>query len=436
MLVASTGPDGNGSSCMRIAILSLGSRGDVQPALALAQTLAGRGHEVRFISHPGFAALAAGRGVSFQPLAEMHGELSGPVGTDLFADGLNPVRTLRSVAAVAKHYSLEWNRQFKALATGSDCVLGTMFASFAAVLMGKHWAVPSVRAFYQPVLATRAFPSAFLPATPFALPGFANYLTHQLFNQLAWTLLRPLAADGAREVWQEEAVSFKHQITSSGNPGRPTLMAFSRHVVPVPDDWDDSVEITGYWFLKRPPSWEPTEELRHFLAAGPAPVYVGFGSMGTRNPRATTDLVLDAVARCGTRAVLCTGWGGLGPAKPPPGVLVVDDVPHDWLFPRMASIIHHGGAGTTAAALRAGKPSVVFPFLGDQSFWARRVADLGVGPRALPYRTLDPEKLAQAIRHTFHDAQMRRTAARLGISIESENGTSRAADIIERLGAG
>ncbi len=421
---------------MRIAILSLGSRGDVQPALALAQTLAGRGHEVRLISHPGFAPLAADRGVSFQPLAEMHGELSGPAGERLFADGLNPVRALRSVVAVAKHYSLEWNRQFKSLATGSDCVVGATFASFAAGLMGEHWAVPSVRAFYQPVLATRAFPSAFLPAAPFALPGLVNYLTHQLFNQLAWTLLRPLAADGLREVWRERAMPFKHQIRSSGNPGRPTLMAFSRHVVPVPEDWDESVEITGYWFLERPPSWEPPVDLLRFLESGPPPVYVGFGSMGTRKPRATADLVLDALARCGTRAILCTGWGGLRPAELPPSVLMVDDVPHDWLFPRMASIVHHGGAGTTAAALRAGKPSVVVPFLGDQSFWARRVTDLGVAPRAVPYRVLDPERLARSIGRSLEDEEMRRNAARLAAAIAAENGVSRAADIIEQLGPG
>lgn len=418
---------------MRVTILSLGSRGDVQPALALAQTLAGRGHDIGIVTHPSFAALVAGRGVRFLPLAPMRGELVGDQGKDLFANGLKPIRTLRAVVAMARRYSLEWNRQFKELAAGSDCVVGATFASFAAAMTGQHWALPTVQAFYQPVHASRAFACAFLPATPFPLPGLANYLTHQLFNQLVWTLFRPLADDSAREVWGSGPIPIAHQIKSSGDPRRPTLMAFSRHVVPMPEDWDDTVEITGYWFLERPPSWEPPAELSRFLDEGPPPVYVGFGSMGTKRPEETAALVLDAIARCGARAVVGRGWGGLRPAEVPPGVLVVDDVPHDWLFPRMAAIVHHGGAGTTAAALRAGRPSVVVPFLGDQSFWARRVHDLGVAPRALPYHSLDPDRLARAIHRAMHDEEMRKAAIRLGAAIEAENGTVRAAEIIERI---
>jgi sterol 3beta-glucosyltransferase len=419
---------------VRIAIMSLGGRGDVQPALALAQTLAGRGHEVGFITHPGFATLAAGRGVRFLPLAEMQGELAADQGKELFAHGLKPIRTLRAIVAMARRYALLWNRQFEDFAAGSDCVVGATFASFAAGMTSRHRNVPGVQVFYQPVFSTRAFPSAFLPALPFALPGFANHATHALFNQLVWMLFRPLADDSARRVWSD-TIPFEHQIRPSGEPRRPSLMAFSRHVVPVPEDWDSSVAITGYWFLERASSFEPPVDLLRFLEAGPPPVYVGFGSMGTKNPRATAGLVLDALARCETRAVLCIGWGGLAPPELPPGVIAIDDVPHDWLFPHMTAIVHHGGAGTTAAALRAGRPSVVVPFLGDQAFWARRVHDLGVAPRAVPYRALAPDRLAGAIACALRDECMSREAARLGRAIEAENGTARAADIIERLGA-
>lgn len=421
---------------MRVSFLALGSRGDVQPSLALAQTLAGRGHSVRFISHPGFAGLVGGRGVEFCPLSAMHGELAGSKGKELFAKGLQPLFAFRAAVALAKRYSLEWSREFCALAKGSDCVVGTTYAAYSAASIGKHWTIPHIQAFFQPILPSGAFSSVFLPDFPRPLPAFANRLTHRIFNQLVWTVLRPLASEAAKEVWNESRTPFLSPIRSTRDEGRPTLMSFSRHVVAPPEDWDSSIAVTGYWFLERPAEWQAPLDLVRFIEAGPPPIYIGFGSMTLKDPAATSALVLEAIEKVECRAVIGKGWGHLRPANPPPGVFLVDDVPHDWLFPRMASIVHHGGAGTVGSALRAGRPSVVVPFIADQPFWGRRLFELGVAPKALPYRAMDADSLAAAIELSLGDEPMRAKAAKLGALIEAEQGTSRAADLIEAAACG
>ena len=157
------------------------------------------------------------------------------------------------------------------------------------------------------------------------------------------------------------------------------LCGYSPHVIPVPRDWDDRHVVTGYWFLDEPEGWQPPEGLEEFLAAGEAPVYVGFGSMGDRDAERTTAVVIEALAELGRGAVLSSGWGGLSESDLPDGFFMVGSVPHSWLFPRVAAVVHHGGAGTTAAGVRAGIPAVVTPVLGDQPFWGRTLARLGVG---------------------------------------------------------
>lgn len=424
-----------GRSDMHISILALGTRGDIQPSLALAQTLAGRGHAVRFISHPGFAGLAGGRGVEFCPLAAMQGELASPLGKDLFAKGLAPLRSFRVTAALAKRYSLEWSRQSCALATGSDCVIGTTYTAFTATTLGKQRTIPFIQAFFQPILPTRAFSSIFLPKLPFAA-GLFNWLTHQIFNQILWSLLRPLASEAARELWPSERLPLMSPIRSTRTPSRPTLMALSRHVVPPPADWDASIHVTGYWFLEPSPAWRPSAELVRFLTSGPPPVYVGFGSMSLKDPAATVALVLAAAEKAKCRLVLDAGWGGLAPSSPLDGVFAVADIPHDWLFPRMAAIVHHGGAGTIGEVLRAGRPSVAIPFIADQPYWGRHIADLGVAASPIPFRSLQADCLAQAIGRCLHDQAMRAGAARFKALIAAEEGTRKAAELIEAAARG
>jgi sterol 3beta-glucosyltransferase len=169
------------------------------------------------------------------------------------------------------------------------------------------------------------------------------------------------------------------------------------------------------------------------LQSGSPPVYIGFGSMGSRKPEETADLVLQAVARTGQRAILQAGWGGLSKADVPNNILMINSVPHSWLFPRMAAVVHHGGAGTTAAGLRAGVPSIVIPFFGDQPFWGQRIADLGVGTAPIPRKQLTVERLAQAIDRAVTDPVMQQRAAELGAKIQAEDGIGNVVSIVRAI---
>jgi UDP:flavonoid glycosyltransferase YjiC (YdhE family) len=213
----------------------------------------------------------------------------------------------------------------------------------------------------------------------------------------------------------------------------PILYGFSPSVIPQPPDWDDRIHITGYWFLDQDDGWTPPQSLIDFLQSGPPPVYVGFGSMSTRDPESATRLVLQALAQSNQRGIILSGWGGLHSADLPPSVLMVDSVPFSWLFPRLAGVVHHGGAGTTAAGLRAGVPSLVIPFFGDQPFWGQRVFELGVGPAPIPLRQLTVDRLSEAIHSMVNDPAIRQRASQLGLKIRAEDGVARAVAVLQQL---
>lgn len=203
----------------------------------------------------------------------------------------------------------------------------------------------------------------------------------------------------------------------------PTFYGFSPSVVPPLADWPSSAVVTGYWPLPLDPDWRPPAALAAFLAAGPDPVAIGFGSMTSRDPEALLATARAVLRRSGRRGVLLAGWSGLGidPTAVSNDVYLADELPHGWLFPRLAAAVHHGAAGTTGASLAAGIPTVVVPFFADQPYWGRRVQAMGVGPPPIPARRLTAERLASAIRAT-DEPGMRRRAAELGDRIRSEGG--------------
>jgi sterol 3beta-glucosyltransferase len=193
-------------------------------------------------------------------------------------------------------------------------------------------------------------------------------------------------------------------------------------VISPPPDWPETAHVTGYFWLDTADGWQPPLALQAFLDAGAPPVYVGFGSMTGQDPEKLGTLVLDALHQCGQRGVLATGWGGLHTGQLPPDVFVLDSAPHAWLFPRMAAVVHHGGAGTTAEGLRAGVPSVIVPFIVDQPFWGARVRALGAGPAPVPLKKVTPARLTQAIHSAVTDAGMRQRAQQLGAVLRAEDG--------------
>jgi UDP:flavonoid glycosyltransferase YjiC (YdhE family) len=210
------------------------------------------------------------------------------------------------------------------------------------------------------------------------------------------------------------------------------LSAYSPSVIPHPQDWPESVHVSGYFFLDTQADWGPSPELMAFLEAGEPPVYIGFGSMAGQKPEQLADLILEALAKSSQRGLLLTGWGGMRPELRSKDVFTLDSAPHRWLFPRMRAVVHHGGAGTTAEGLHAGVPTVIIPFILDQPFWGARIKALGLGPDPIPQKNLTADRLANAIHIAVTDSVMKQRAKTCGEAIHAENGVEKAVKIVQR----
>ena len=280
-----------------------------------------------------------------------------------------------------------------------------------------------------------------LKAAGFPIPGMPQLNLGGAYNKLTYKTI-PMGfrmyTGMTNEIRQEEMGLDKFPkgtglYRTAGGAPIPVLLAFSSHVVPRPADWPDYATIPGYWFLERQDDWQPDPELEAFLAAGDAPIYVGFGSMAGKDPARLANIVIDALQRANLRGVLASGWGGLEAGDLPGTIFQIERAPHDWLFPRMSAVVHRGGAGTTAAGLRAGKPSVICPFMGDQPFWGSRVHALGAGPQPIPQKKLTAENLAQALQVAAKDITVRKKAEALGEQIRGEDGIANAVAAIEGI---
>ncbi len=417
---------------MIITLIATGSRGDVQPYVALGRGLRQAGHVVRFVTPRNFDALAAAHELEVWPV---EANIEAIAGGDAMRDRVEGGNFLRLMAEMSRAAQVEAVRLAGVAldaSRGADLILGGMGGLYTGLAVAEKLGLPFMQAYVVPFTPTGAFPGVLAPPLPRGLGAPFNRLTHHLTRQIVWQGFR--AADGIarRETLGLRRAPFAGPYRSAATRGLPVLYGFSPAVVPPPADWPDT-RVTGYWTLDAA-GWTPPPALLDFLAAGPPPVCVGFGSMGNRDPAATTALVLAAVWSAGQRVVLLSGWGGLNPVDLPDGVFALDSAPHEWLFPRMAAVVHHGGSGTTGAALRAGVPSIVVPFFGDQPFWGRRVAELGVGPAPIPRKQLTAARLAEAIRVAVTDDGLRRRAAALGAQLQAEDGVARAVAIIGRAG--
>jgi len=413
---------------MHIAIVAVGSRGDVQPAVALGVGLLRAGHTVRLGSYRQFAALAGEHGLQFAPIAGDIAELLQSEQGQAMISGRNPLKLFTVIGDALRENADQSTADVIRAGEGADVIVSVGPAYYGAASLAEARGVPFVSAALQPIYATAAFPSPLLPAPPRV--AALNRLSHQFVEQALWQMARPVM-NGARRKLGLRPWPLAAPGTPAIRAGQPTLYAYSPLVVPRPPDWPSSIAVTGFWFLEAPAAWAPPPALRDFLAAGEPPVYIGFGSMNSRDPERTTELVLRALDLSGRRGLLLTGWGGLAAGLAAANIHVVDSAPHDWLFPRMGAVVHHGGSGTTAAGLRAGVPSVVVPFFADQPFWAARVAGLGAGPAPLPRRALTADRLARALEAAAAPAVVRR-AAHVGAAIRAEDGVGRAVALIER----
>jgi UDP:flavonoid glycosyltransferase YjiC (YdhE family) len=295
--------------------------------------------------------------------------------------------------------------------------------------LAEKYGFPMIQAAVMPLSRTKAFPLMGFPKLP--LPGY-NRGTYFIGEQIVWLMFR-----GAINRWRKNKLRlppapFAGYFNQEGTAQYPTLYGFSPMVVPRPPDWGDSINITGYWFMKDN-NWQPPKDLEKFLNNGPPPVYIGFGSMPVKNPTNTTQVILESLQQTGQRGIIHSGWGGLGNQKLPGSVYMLDYAPHDWLFPRMAMVIHHGGSGTTGIGLRAGVPSCVVPFVFDQHYWGDRLHKLGAGPKPLGWRDFSVKRLSHAIRLGTRSTQIRQKAAKIGEAIRAEDGINNAREIINKI---
>jgi len=423
---------------MRIAIIAPGSRGDVQPYIALGKGLKKAGNVVRLVTHQNFEVLVNSHGLEFWPVeGNVQDIAQSKEMRELLGRG-NFLAVMSQMAKEAQRGALHLAEGGLAACRGMDLLLAGIGGLFVGLSLAEKLGLPLLQAYYIPFTPTQAYPSFLFPRCPSWFGGSLNRLSYHFTQQIMWQAFRSADRLARQKVLGLPAAPFWGPFNADCAQHYPILYGFSPSVVPPPPDWDNTIHITGYWFLDPAPDWTPPSALMEFLQAGSPPVYVGFGSMSNRKPEETADLVLQALTRTKQRAILLSGWGGLRKADLPSSVLMVDSIPFSWLFPRVAAVVHHGGAGTTAAGLRAGVPSVVIPFFGDQPFWGQCIAELGVGPAPVPRRKLTVERLAQAIQKAVTDQAMRQHAAHLGSKIQAEDGIARAVAVvqqIEKLGA-
>lgn len=414
---------------MKVTIIAPGSRGDVQPYVALGKGLKDAGHSVQILTTQDFHELVTTYGLDFVDLGGQMQDVARQM-EGLLKQG-NFLKILKSMGQVAQELVNRASYSGLKASQDSDRLIAGPGGLFVGLALSEKLGIPFIPAFYFPFTPTRAFPNALVPLPPMRLPGWANRISHHIAQQMLWQNYRAADAKSRREILGLPPVSWWGPFASLNQQKQTVLYGYSRLVLPPPVDWGPTVHVTGYWFLDPPAGWEPPASLMHFLESGSPPVFVGFGSMTNSKPEDTTRLVVEALASTGQRGVLSAGWGGLSQKDLPDTVHMIDSIPFRWLFPRMAAIVHHGGAGTTSASLSAGIPSIVTPFMGDQPFWGQRVFELGVGPRPIPLQRLTSKRLAQAIRTALADTTMRQQAAILGERIRGENGVARAVEVIE-----
>jgi len=416
---------------MHICLLTVGSRGDIQPYVALGHGLQAAGHIVRLTTHTRFEGLVRQYGLDFFPVVgDPQTILSSEEGRAFTTTGKNLLRFIRAFMRAAQPFVEQLTEDALQALQGMDLLICNPLA-FPAFAVAEKLGLPVIPAPLQPVMRTHAFPNPSL-SPGFSLGGTYNYWTYLFAEQLFWQFSRPMAQNVRRQLGLSPS-PFWGNMGQLYKQHQPYLCGYSPLVVPNAPDLAEWMYVTGYWFLDASSHWQPPIELVNFLQSGPPPVSIGFGSMSDRHPEEMATLVIQALKRAGLRGIFITGWSGITHADLPDTILTLDDVPHQWLFPHMAAVVHHGGAGTTAAGLRAGVPNVVVPFFGDQTFWGQRVAALGVGPKPIPQKQLSISTLADVLEVATHNSQMRSRAAVLGSQLHFEQGVERAVRAVEKI---
>jgi sterol 3beta-glucosyltransferase len=409
----------------RIAILTYGSRGDVEPFVALGVGLLNAGHAVRLAGPAPFAPFVKAYGLEFDPIEGNPDEL-----TQAFADRAG-LSWARMVAKTIQHVLPLAQAAFRTVEVAvrdADLIVHSFLMTDAGHTLARFRGVPDISAQFFPVfLPTSAFPAVALPDLP--LGGVYRRATHALNTAMF--------RYGARLLYCRVRASttglpdlapwpFRNSVSGS----TPILFAYSSHILPCPPEWPSYAHVTGYWQLPPRPGWAPPDALVHFLETGPPPVYFGLGSIRTENLLNLLRTVVASARAYGQRVFLSVSSEMIGGELRGADVFAMEGVPHAWLFPRMRYILHHGGAGTTGAAAAAGVPSTAIPFSADQAFWARQIHRLGIGPAAPQARHLTRGRLEAILNDALANPAYRCCAEILGENIRKEDGVASAMTVI------
>jgi sterol 3beta-glucosyltransferase len=412
---------------MKITILTYGSRGDVQPFLPLSRGLMERGHQVILAAPLRFKGLIEEYGISFVPLAGDPEELS----RRLNNSGYNFIKLLRELMEHAVNIGADVLRQTEEACKDTDLIIHTFTHAVGAHTLAREKNIPD--------LHIQTFPM-FTPTGDYpniAMPNFhiraLNYLSHVLSSKISfWT-----SRSGYEQVRRRTGLSKRKLFWPfQDNPPRlrtPILCAWSPVILPPSDDWQPRVHTTGYYFLPLDQTFQPPLALDSFLKSGKPPVCISFGSMVNKDAERIDAIVREALKQTGNRGIILSGWSGVK-KQSSNTLLYIESAPHDWLLPHCKMIIHHGGAGTTSAGLRAGIPNVIVPFMADQPFWGNRAHAIGAGPKPILVKGLSVEKLVRAI-HEAESNAIRERAQIIGQKIRGEDGVKNAAQWIESYAA-
>jgi sterol 3beta-glucosyltransferase len=413
-----------------IVFLTSGTRGDVQPAAFLARALQAKGRVVRVAAPPAFREIVESQSLPYVPLEGNPSDLlTGPGKQSALTFNDNPLRGLMSATGYLKEaqpvYARMIENGWRASQDASALVIGlpTIWGTSIAEKLG----IPCIGAFLQPVTSTREFPSPLLPST-LKLGNAYNRLTYRLISGVVyWPWMRVI------NQWRNNLLGLNSLALSHNHFENmdSVIYGFSKRVVPRPKDWNKKNFITGYWLQPDVPYFS-SPKLKTFFEAGNRPFYFGFGSPGMHEPKALIELLISAIKKAAIRTVISLPKDFEMDIQDENIFIQRESIPHSWLFPQMAGIVHHGGAGTTAEALRAGVPSFITPLAVDQFFWGERIFQLGMGPRAVPQRELTIEKLVNAL-NEMKDEKMKEKARGLAEELRTEDGTAKAVQAMEQI---
>jgi UDP:flavonoid glycosyltransferase YjiC (YdhE family) len=418
---------------MKITLIAFGTRGDVQPSIALAKALQAKGHHLKLLASQNFKSWIESYGLEAAPASvDIQTIMNSEGGHVWIEQGNNPMKQLQAMKALINQYGRAMVDDAWAACQGAEAVISQFTSAAYMVSVAQKLNVPHICMLLQPaLLATRDGRAATNPVIPERISILNYWMGRLVIEPASWSMYGDITNQFRADTLglspmnaRQFADAFLHT---------PIVLGYSPQVAATPADWPNNIYTSGFFFLKDDSNWQPPDALTQFIEAEKPPVYIGFGSMTGRDVKAFTQLMVEAVRLSNQRAILAAGWSGLGEETTLPDTIYrLDSAPHDWLFPRMSAVVHHGGAGTTAAAFYAGTPQIIVPHMADQPFWGRKVHALGVGPKPIPRPNLTAQGLAAAINEAASSPDIKSRAEKLGAVIRSERGLENAVAFIQK----